>query len=395
MALKPGSIVEGYEIIETIGKGAMSTVYLGRKNNNAIYAIKELKSKFSSPEEEKILINAFHREANLLFSVEHPGVPRFYKSFKYNGKSYIVMEYIKGISLEDIIKGSTLPLDEQKALHLGIQICEILCCLHNLSPEPVIYRDLKPSNIIITDGDTVRLIDFGVARRYDPAKDCDTVRLGTPGYAAPEQCRKKGQSIPQSDMYALGVVLHQLLTLYDPSVTPFKLPALGKLNQKVSEQLEYLINKAINLDSRDRYIDTGLFREELVEYYEENFGSFISPYRESLPYNKEKNSLLLGSSSQVEITGWKAFFLKLVNFFWEPIELVHAIIAFVRELIVLLLHMRIDKKIAMVWIVIIVWIGFIKCLNWPYIDFIFKVIHQVFTLILIPLLYLIITYIWK
>jgi serine/threonine-protein kinase len=123
---------------------------------------------------------------------------------------------------------------------------------------------------------------LGVARRYDPSKDCDTVRLGTPGYAAPEQCRKKGQSIPQSDIYALGVVLHQLFTLYDPSVTPFKLPSVRKLNPAVPEQLEWIINKAINLDLRDRYIDTGLFRDELVDYYEEHFQAFTSHYRENL-----------------------------------------------------------------------------------------------------------------
>ena len=150
MPLTPGTVIEGYEIIDTIGTGAMSTVYLAKKDSNT-YAIKELRSEFSSPDEEKIFINAFHREADLLFTMEHPGIPKFYKSFKYNGKSYIVMEYIKGTSLEDIIIGSTAPFEEQKALHMGIQICEILCYLHNLSPEPVIYRDLKPSDIIITE----------------------------------------------------------------------------------------------------------------------------------------------------------------------------------------------------------------------------------------------------
>lgn len=287
MELKPGNIIEGYEIIETIGKGAMSRVF-GAKKDNLSYAIKETISEFSSTEEENLVLNSFKREADLLFDINHPGLPKFHKRFEHNEKFYIVMEYIKGKSLEDIIKGSTEPLEEKKVLNYGIQLCEILFYLHTLSPEPVIYRDLKPANIIITEGDTVRLIDFGVARRYDPNKDCDTVRLGTPGYAAPEQCRKKGQSIPQSDIYALGVVLHQLLTLYDPSVTPFKLPPIRKLNSNVSEQLEWIINKAINLDLRDRYLDTGLFKDELIEYYEEKFTYFTSPYKKDLPYMKEK-----------------------------------------------------------------------------------------------------------
>ncbi len=301
MALNSGTIIKGYEIKETIGTGAMSTVYLAKRRNRS-YAVKELRTDFSSSEEEKILINAFQREADLLYSMEHPGLPRLYTNFKCNGKSYLVMEYIKGKSLEDIIKDRTKPFEEEKALRLGIQICEILCYLHNLSPEPVIYRDLKPSNIIVTGEDRLRLIDFGVARRYDPGKDCDTVRLGTPGYAAPEQCRKKGQSIPQSDIYALGVVLHQLLTLYDPSVTPFKLPAIRKLNPAIPEQMEYLINKAINLTPRDRYIDTFLFRDELVDYYEEHFTKFTSPYSEKLPYMKDKNC--------PNFFGWSSFYNK-------------------------------------------------------------------------------------
>ena len=311
------------------------------------------KSEFSSPEEEKILINAFHREADLLFTMEHPGIPRFYKSFRHNGKSYIVMEYIKGTALEEIIKGSTTTFEEKRALHLGIQVCEILCYLHNLSPEPVIYRDLKPSNIIITEESIVRLIDFGVARRYYPSKDYDTVRLGTPGYAAPEQCRKKGQSIPQSDMYALGVLMHQLLTLYEPSVTPFKLPAVRSLNATASEQLEYIINKSINLDPRDRYIDTGLFRDEMVEYYEEHFGSFTSPYGKNLPDIKERSSSTLTSFSQL---------------------------------------FSIIQQIIIYWIITVVTLAFI--FSWYIVNF-ELIIYFTFLLIFIPLCCLILPYIFK
>ncbi len=399
MPLDAGTIIEGYEIIEIIGTGAMSTVYLAKKDSKSC-AVKELKSDFSSPEEEKILLNAFQRETELLFHIEHPGMPRYYRRFKCGGKSYIVMEYIKGISLEEIIKGLSGPFDEQKALRLAIQICEILCYLHNLSPEPVIYRDLKPSNIIISEGDTVRLIDFGVARRYDPSKDCDTVRLGTPGYAAPEQCRKNGQSVPQSDIYALGVVLHQLLTLYDPSVTPFKLPAVRKLNQKVSEELEYLINKAINLDRRDGYIDTGLFRDELVDYYEGNFGFFISPYKENLPYMKGRNMLIPVSSLYAEIPDERpcpriikpflSFYSDFLDFFWEPISIVRPRITSIFELITLFRQTPVTGKIAIIWIGFILWTGFAHCLTHSDFETICKVIQQVFALILIPLIYLII-----
>jgi serine/threonine-protein kinase len=94
MPLTSGTIIEGYEIIETLGTGAMSTVYLAKKDDNH-FAVKELKSEFASPDEEKILINAFHRETELLFHISHPGIPKLYKNFTINKKSYIVMEYIK------------------------------------------------------------------------------------------------------------------------------------------------------------------------------------------------------------------------------------------------------------------------------------------------------------
>jgi len=206
---------------------------------------------------------------------------------------YIAMEYIEGRNLEDLVLGLQEPFHEKKVIYIGTQLCEILFYLHTLTPEPVIFRDLKPGNLLITEDNTVKIIDFGVARNYDPGKDCDTVRLGTPGYAAPEQCRVKGQSTPRSDIYALGVVLHQLLTLNDPTVTPFKLPPIRKLNQNVSEQLEWIISKATNLDPRDRYLDAGLFREEMTEYYKENYGSFMSPYKKHMPFKDKKTSLAI------------------------------------------------------------------------------------------------------
>jgi len=281
MEFEPGHVIKGYEIIEIIGKGAMSRVYLVKKNNT-FYALKESFSESPDFEAHELTLYAIHREAELLYGINHPGLPRFHERFKNDRKLYLVMEYIRGESLEDIIRHSERPFEEKRVLEWGIQLCDILFYLHTLSPEPVIYRDLKPSNIIITGWDTLKLIDFGVARRYDPNKDSDTERLGTPGYAAPEQCRKKGQSLPQSDIYALGVVLHQSLTLYDPSSTPFKLPAVRRLNDKVSEQLEWIINKAISLDLRDRYVDIGLFKDELLDYYKENFGSYASPYEKEV-----------------------------------------------------------------------------------------------------------------
>jgi len=293
MELNPGDIIDtGYEIIRPLGKGGMASVYLA-KQDGIFYAIKRLD--FSSKEEKSLAVDTFQREIVFLKDIKHPGLPIYYKSFRHRDFFHIVLEYIEGESLENIILNRTEPFSEKKVLEWAIQLCDILFYLHTLSPEPVIYRDLKPGNIIITKEDVIRLIDFGVARRYDPNKDQDTIRLGTPGYAAPEQCRAGGQTTPRTDIYSLGVLLHQLLTLHDPSITPFRLPPIRSLNPEVSEQLEWIINKASSLDSRDRYIDTGLFREELLDYYKEKFGFFTSPYDKQLPYMKEsKRSFVTG-----------------------------------------------------------------------------------------------------
>jgi len=277
--------MEGYNIIKTIGAGAMGQVYLAKNNHGIYYAIKE-SADFSSGEdkESQLSLKSLQKEANLLSCIKHPGLPRYYKSFNNKSRMYVVMEYIEGDTLEKKLEESVKPFSEKRGLSYGIQLCEILFYLHTLSPEPVIYRDLKPANIIITEKNTVRLIDFGVARRYDPKKICDTIRLGTPGYAAPEQYRTKGQSTPRSDIYSLGIVLHEIFTLHDPSVTPFKLPSIRHLNPNISEELEYMIKKAVSLDQRDRYVDMGLFREELLTYYDETFGYYVSPYSKSSPY---------------------------------------------------------------------------------------------------------------
>ena len=270
-----------YEVIKSLGKGSMGKVFLVKKNNS-FFALKE--SPNTNFFEKSNKGKTFSNEAKLLSNIVHPGLPDFYDCFELGTNNYILMEYIEGSSLEDILNEEKGPLREKDVLNWGIHLCEILFYLHTLKPQPVIYRDLKPSNIIITDEGLARLIDFGVSRRYNPGKDRDTERLGTPGYAAPEQYRKKAQSTPRSDIYALGVVLFQLLTFYDPSDTPFRLPSLRKLNPLISEELEWIIGKAMNLDPRDRYLDSALFMEELVDYYEEKFGPYNSPYRKKLPY---------------------------------------------------------------------------------------------------------------
>lgn len=282
--------ISDYEIIKILGNGAMGQVYLGRKTNN-LYAIKQ--AVFSPLEsEEQVFLKLFLREAKLLKNILHPGIPKYYESFKYGNEVYIIMEYIEGKSLEDILKETSNPIEENRIIQWGIELCEIFFYLHTLKPQPVIYRDLKPANIIITPEDTVRLIDFGVARYYNPGKQRDTMRFGTPGYAAPEQYIGPGQSTPRSDIYALGVVLHRLLTSYDPAKSPFKLPHMRSLRPDLSIELEWIVQKAINREQKDRYLDMELFMEELKDYYEENYFIYISPYRKQIIFLESEGKII-------------------------------------------------------------------------------------------------------
>ena len=210
----------GYDVIRHLGEGTMGSVYLvKRKSDGKELVLKKLIITSTSGLDETSAREIFRRESELLKRFSHPGLPEIYDTFIQNGQDYLVMEYIKGETLEDIINKHDGPFTSDKALKWVIEIAEILDYLHNSFEAPVIYKDLKPSNIIITPDGSPRLVDFGTSRYYSPDKNSDTHRLGTPGYAAPEQYNKNGQTTPQSDLFALGVILFQLLTKYDPTVT--------------------------------------------------------------------------------------------------------------------------------------------------------------------------------
>lgn len=299
-SLQENEIIRGYRVIKTLGTGGMGKVYLVEKDNYS-YALKEIMS-FENSQEKKLAMKTFKQEIKVLKSINHPAFPAEYDYFQDKNKIYILMEYVKGKSMEELISKAEKPFCEYDVLRWSLQLCEVLFYLHTLKPQPVIYRDLKPSNIIITDENMVRLVDFGVARYYDPRKNSDTIRLGTPGYAAPEQCKKEGQSTPRTDIYALGVLLHQLLTLQDPSKTPFRLPPVKQFNPIIDDQLEWIIKKAISLNQRDRYLDADLFKEEFLDYYNEKYGSYKSPYegKEALAIDPARlKSTLTGSEKPV------------------------------------------------------------------------------------------------
>ena len=194
---------------------------------------------------------AFEREAHLLADLLHPNLPRIYEHFAENDRSYLVMDFIDGQTLEEYlakIVGKPLPVEQ--VMKWAQQFCDVLNYLHSHQP-PIVFRDLKPANVMIDDSGHIYLIDFGIARIFKPGKQHDTVALGSPGYAAPEQYGK-AQSTPRSDIYSLGALLHCLLTGSDPSEQPFFFRPASQLNPAVNPALESLLKQMLDMDSERR-----------------------------------------------------------------------------------------------------------------------------------------------
>lgn len=268
--LAPNSIVSGanakYRVLSLIGRGGMGAVYrVQRTADNAVWALKEMRVPSDVPEQEaQENRRLFEQEAELLRSLAHPNLPIVADTFEQNGRPTMVMEYVPGQSLESRVHEANAPLLEQQALGYGIQLARVLSYLHTRNP-PIIYRDLKPSNVILTPEGVLKLVDFGVARTYKAKKSKDTVAMGSAGYAPPEQYGK-GQTDARSDVYALGATLLHLLTNMPP--IPLQTPTVGsirKMNPSVSTQTEKAIIKSMALEQSARYRTMAEFEQALLK----------------------------------------------------------------------------------------------------------------------------------
>ncbi|MEQ8168298.1 MAG: serine/threonine-protein kinase [Candidatus Eremiobacterota bacterium] len=268
MMLETGTVLNNiYRVIKLLGKGGMGNVYLvERIKDDKKFVVKELVFAQEANIDGATAKEIFFREAEFMAKFSHPGLPNMYGVFSHDGREYLTMDYIEGKTLEEIINSSKEPVEVQQAITWTIKIAEILDYLHNAFHAPVVYRDLKPSNIIITPGGWPKLVDFGIARYYNPDKDTDTFKYGSPGYAAPEQYKGRGQSTPLSDIYGLGVILHQMLTKHDPTLKLFNFPPVTDLNFSVSKELEAIVKRAMELDPLKRYISMNEFKEQLERY---------------------------------------------------------------------------------------------------------------------------------
>lgn len=237
-----------YEIVREIGQGGYSVVYVAKdkRRKNRLVAIKQINLRSLSPRQVIEATDTFNREVKLLSSLKHRSLPRIYEHFTDPDHWYLVMEYIKGETLEDYLhKTRQSPLSVKEVTTLGIRLCKVLNILHRQNP-PIIFRDVKPANIMRAPRGRLYLIDFGIARRFSPEKNKDTQPLGSPGYAPPEQYGR-AQTTGQSDIYSLGATLSELLTGHDPLDTATA-PAAGqpmpaKLRQLLDAMLEHDASK--------------------------------------------------------------------------------------------------------------------------------------------------------
>lgn len=244
--MQVGDFFNGRYVIEKIlGNGGMGRVYLARNiNTDTLWAIKEV----YGSETSRIDLMA---EPNLLKKLDHPALPTLFDILEQNGKLYMISDYIDGISLDKKLEAEG-KIAEEIVIEWGIQLCKALDYLHRFQPNPIIYRDMKPSNIILSNSGVLKLIDFGIAREYKPESDTDTVFIGTRGYAAPEQYGT-GQTSAASDIYSLGVTLHQLLTGKNPLRSPFELKPIRYYEESLSAEMEAIVSKCTSTNSHDRY----------------------------------------------------------------------------------------------------------------------------------------------
>lgn len=247
-----GAIIQGkYEILKLIGKGGMSRVYLAMDQNlNKQWAVKEIEKRAMDKNNEVVIQSAM-AEANMMKKLDHPSLPRIVDIIDKEDVIYVVMDYIEGEPLSSVLtKYGAQP--QNTVIEWAKQLCLVLDYLHTQNP-PIIYRDMKPANVMLQPNGNVKLIDFGIAREYKEQNLADTVSLGTKGYAAPEQFGGKGQTDARTDVYCLGVTLYHLLTGQNPCEPPYEIYPIRYWNPQLSSGLETVISRCTQLNPADRY----------------------------------------------------------------------------------------------------------------------------------------------
>ncbi len=268
-ALQPGSVLQGrYRITGVIGVGGMGSVYQARDlrfpNVTRYVAVKEMLNLSADPNIREMTLKTFERESDMLASLSHPAVPKIYEYFPSKTRAYLVMEYINGRDVEMILNSMTDFLPVETVFRWTVDLCDVLGYLHMQEPEPIIFRDVKPSNIMVDQHGQIRLVDFGIAKIFQEGQK--GTMIGTEGYSAPEQYR--GEANPASDVYGIGATIHHLLTRRDPRLEPpftFHERPIRDVNPNVQPEFEAIIMKALEFKPADRFPNAAVMKEALEQ----------------------------------------------------------------------------------------------------------------------------------
>lgn len=270
--LEIGSIIDGkYKILNKIGQGGMSVVYLAMNERaNKQWAIKEVRK--DGVKDYDVVRQGLIAETDILKRLNHPHLPSIIDVIDRDDTFLIVMDYIEGKSLDHWLKKDGAQ-PQEKVVVWAKQICDVLGYLHSRKP-PIIYRDLKPANVMLKPDGQIMIIDFGTAREFKETSIEDTSCLGTQGYAAPEQYGGHGQTDARTDIYTLGATMYHLLTGHNPSLPPYEMYPIRRWNPALSSGLEKIVLKCTQRNPNDRYQNCA----ELM-YALEHYGELDSAYR--------------------------------------------------------------------------------------------------------------------
>ena len=259
-----GALIGPYQVDDLIGYGGFGVVYLAQDTQHQPSRLVALKEVFDARR-----IQSLRDEFSVLQQLSHPHLPAYYDVFEHQGYGYLVMEYVPGQSLADVLRQQAGPLLESQVLGYAIQLCDALSYLHSQQP-PIIHRDIKPANIRITPAGLIKLVDFGLLKQGGGVTR-DSRRAVTPGYAPLEQYAGGGSTDARTDLYSLGATLYQLLTGVDPedaldrvSRSPDPLRPPQTLNGAISSHVNAALLAALALHAPDRPSEVALFKRELL-----------------------------------------------------------------------------------------------------------------------------------
>lgn len=299
--LPRGTVVGGkYEILRVIGRGGMSVVYqVNDRRLNRNWALKAVRR--DGFHDHAMIRRGLITEIGVLKRLSHPGLPRIVDVIEEGDLICVVMDYLEGRTLREVVDLYG-PRPQEEVAAWGIQLCGVLSYLHSRKP-PIIYRDMKPGNIMLKPEGGLVLFDFGIAREMQPGSTADTICMGTIGYAAPEQFGERGQTDPRTDIYGLGATLYHLVTGRNPGEPPYHMVPIREIDPALSSGLEAVLLKCTRSDPDERYQNCA----ELL-YDLENYGKLEAGARKVMKRKVAAFSVCLAMSLACFLTagaGWR------------------------------------------------------------------------------------------